>query len=69
MRLGPAIVAKVKTNGLKVMSVDEQFVGADGKFMENVHHLGISALCPVTFEELAGARNTPSRDCRIRLVP
>ena len=69
MRPGPAIVAKVKTNGLKVMSVDDQFVGADRKFMENVHHPGSSALCPVTFEELAGATNIPSRYYRVRLVP
>ncbi len=42
VRLGPAIVAKARTHGLKVMSVDDQFVGADGKFMD-VPHMGISA--------------------------
>ena len=81
-RLGPAIVAKAKGVGLKLMSVDDQFVGADGQPMTNVHYLGISAekigekvgetlagemkkrgwsaadtaLCAVTFDELATAR-------------
>lgn len=43
VRLGPAIVAAARRNGLKFMSVDDQFVGADGKFMTDVPHLGISA--------------------------
>ncbi len=43
VKLGPAIVAKAKANGLKVMSVDDRFVGSDGKVMEDVHHMGISA--------------------------
>jgi L-arabinose transport system substrate-binding protein len=30
-------------DGLKLLSVDDQFVGADGKFIDSVHHLGISA--------------------------
>ena len=42
VRLGPAIVAKARAHGLKVMSVDDQFVGADQKFMD-VPHMGISA--------------------------
>ena len=42
VRLGPAIAAKAQAAGMKVMSVDDQFVGADGKFMD-VHHMGISA--------------------------
>jgi L-arabinose transport system substrate-binding protein len=42
-RLGPAIAAKAKAVGLKLISVDDQFVGADGQPMTNVHHLGISA--------------------------
>jgi L-arabinose transport system substrate-binding protein len=42
VRLGPAIVAKARSHGLKVMSVDDQFVGADGRFMA-VPHMGISA--------------------------
>lgn len=42
VRLGPAIVAKAKQNGLKLFSVDDQFVGSDGRFMD-VHYMGISA--------------------------
>ena len=41
--LGPAIVAKSKINGLKVMAVDDRFVGSDGKFMEDVPYLGMAA--------------------------
>lgn len=43
VKLGPAIMAKAKANGLKVMSVDDRFVGADGSPMEDVPHMGISA--------------------------
>jgi L-arabinose transport system substrate-binding protein len=43
VRLGPAIVAKAKAAGLKVITVDDQFVGADGKFMTDVPYLGMSA--------------------------
>jgi L-arabinose transport system substrate-binding protein len=42
VKLGPAIVAKAKNNGLKVLTVDDQLVGPDGKFMD-VPYLGISA--------------------------
>ena len=81
-RLGPAIAAKARAAKLKLLTVDDQFLGADGKPMADVHHLGISArnighmvgkalaeemkkrgwsadetaLCAVTFEELATAR-------------
>jgi L-arabinose transport system substrate-binding protein len=81
VRLGPAIAAKAKADNLKLLTVDDQFLGADGKPMADVHHLGISArnighmvgkalademkkrnwsaddtaLCAVTFEELATA--------------
>ncbi|MCD8352297.1 MAG: arabinose ABC transporter substrate-binding protein [Planctomycetaceae bacterium] len=41
--LGPAIMAKARANGLKVIAVDDRFVGPDGKDMETVHYLGISA--------------------------
>ena len=41
--LGPAIVAKAKANGLKVMAVDDRFVDANGKFMEDVPYLGMAA--------------------------
>lgn len=42
-RLGPAIAAKAKATRMKVLAVDDQFVGADGQPMKNVHYLGISA--------------------------
>lgn len=42
VRLGPAIVARAQRYGMKLMSVDDQFVGPDGRFMD-VHHMGISA--------------------------
>jgi L-arabinose transport system substrate-binding protein len=43
VKLGPSIKMKADQNNLKVMSVDDRFVGSDGKPMENVHHMGISA--------------------------
>ncbi len=43
VKLGPAIVAKAQAAGLKVMSVDDRFVGPDGNPIEEVHHMGISA--------------------------
>lgn len=43
VKLGPAIKAKADMNGLKVMSVDDRFVGSDGEVMEEVPHMGISA--------------------------
>jgi len=43
VKLGPAIVNKTKMNGLKLLAVDDQFVGPDGKFMTEVPYLGISA--------------------------
>jgi len=43
VRLGPAIVARANAAQMKLMTVDDQFIGADGKFMPNVHHLGVAA--------------------------
>lgn len=43
VRLGPAIVNRAAQHGLKLIAVDDQFVGADGTFMTDVHYLGISA--------------------------
>ena len=43
VRLGPAIMAKARQLGLKVITVDDQFVGPDGKFMTDVPYLGMSA--------------------------
>ena len=43
VRLGPAIVARAKLKGLKVITVDDRFVTADGAFMTDVTYLGMSA--------------------------
>lgn len=43
VRLGPAIVARAEQHDMKVMSVDDRFVNAEGNFMEEVPHMGISA--------------------------
>ncbi len=43
VRLGPAIVAKSQGAGLKVIAVDDQFVGADGTIITSVPYLGMSA--------------------------
>jgi L-arabinose transport system substrate-binding protein len=42
VRLGPAIVAKAKAANLKLIAVDDQFVGPTG-IMKDVHYLGVSA--------------------------
>lgn len=42
VKLGPAIIAKAQSHDMKVFTVDDQFVGADGKFMD-VPYMGISA--------------------------
>jgi L-arabinose transport system substrate-binding protein len=43
VKLGPAIVAKAESHDLKVIAVDDQFIGSDGKPMTDVPYLGISA--------------------------
>ncbi|WP_337268355.1 arabinose ABC transporter substrate-binding protein [Oryzifoliimicrobium ureilyticus] len=43
VKLGPGIVAKSAANNLKLMTVDDRLVGADGKPLEAVPHMGISA--------------------------
>ena len=42
VRLGPAVMAHARLARLKVVTVDDQFVGADGKPMTEVPHLGLS---------------------------
>jgi L-arabinose transport system substrate-binding protein len=42
-RLGPALVNKARAANLKLIAVDDQFLGADGQPMKAVHYLGISA--------------------------
>lgn len=42
VRLGPAIMNRAKQYGMKVVTVDDRFIGSDGEPMENVPHLGMS---------------------------
>lgn len=44
VKLGPAIVAKSKEYGFKLMTVDDRLLGSDGNPIEEVPHMGISAL-------------------------
>jgi len=43
VKLGPSIKMKADQYDMKLMSVDDRFVGADGTPMKDVHHMGISA--------------------------
>jgi len=43
VKLGPSIVAKAKADNMKVFSVDDEFIGSDGKPMTEVPYMGISA--------------------------
>lgn len=43
VKLGPGIVAKAAANNLKLMTVDDRLVDAEGKPIEDVPHMGISA--------------------------
>ena len=43
VRLGPAIMARAKLKGLKVITVDDRFVTAAGGFMSDVPYFGMSA--------------------------
>ena len=43
VKLGPGIVAKAAANDMKLMTVDDRLVNADGTPMEDVVHMGISA--------------------------
>jgi len=43
IRLGPAIAARAKAKGLKLITVDDRFVSADGSFMADIPYLGMSA--------------------------
>ncbi|EJN02303.1 arabinose ABC transporter substrate-binding protein [Phyllobacterium sp. YR531] len=43
VKLGPGIVAKATANELKMMTVDDRLVGADGEPLADVPHMGISA--------------------------
>jgi L-arabinose transport system substrate-binding protein len=43
VKLGPGIIAKAAANDLKLMTVDDRLVNADGSPIEDVPHMGISA--------------------------
>ncbi|WP_457813870.1 arabinose ABC transporter substrate-binding protein (plasmid) [Sinorhizobium meliloti] len=43
VKLGPGIVAQAAANDLKLMTVDDRLVNADGSPIEDVPHMGISA--------------------------
>ena len=43
VKLGPGIVAKAMANDLKLMTVDDRLVDNEGKPIESVPHMGISA--------------------------
>ncbi|HZZ41377.1 MAG TPA: arabinose ABC transporter substrate-binding protein [Tepidisphaeraceae bacterium] len=42
-KLGPAIAAKAAADNLKLISVDDRFLGPDGQPLDSVHHVGVSA--------------------------
>jgi L-arabinose transport system substrate-binding protein len=71
--LGPAILASAKNHGLKVVAVDDQFIGSDGKAMTGVHYLGISArkigqmVGQALFDEMK-KRNWPAEDTAVCVV-
>jgi L-arabinose transport system substrate-binding protein len=52
VKLGPGIVAKAAADNLKLMTVDDRLLGSDGKPIESVPHMGISA---AKIGEAAGA--------------
>ncbi|WP_262927452.1 arabinose ABC transporter substrate-binding protein [Phytohalomonas tamaricis] len=43
VRLGPAIMNRAKQYNMKVVTVDDQFIGSDGKPLADVPHLGMSS--------------------------
>jgi L-arabinose transport system substrate-binding protein len=66
VRLGPTIAAQARAKGMKLLAVDDRFLGADGKPMQDVHYLAEKerrgwqsdglGVCVVTFDELDTAR-------------
>jgi L-arabinose transport system substrate-binding protein len=42
-KLGPMIAKKAADGNMKLLTVDDRLVGADGQPMKDVHHLGIQA--------------------------
>ncbi|MDR0361092.1 MAG: substrate-binding domain-containing protein [Planctomycetota bacterium] len=43
VRLGPGIMARARSHDLKVVTVDDRFIRADGSYMEEVPYVGMSA--------------------------
>jgi len=43
VKLGPAIKAKADAGGLKIISVDDRFILADGQAMKDIPYVGIAA--------------------------
>ncbi len=72
-RLGPAIMSRANSHNLKVIAVDDRFIGSDGKPMTNVHYLGISAhkigemVGQALFDEMK-KRNWPSDETAVCVV-
>jgi ABC-type sugar transport system substrate-binding protein len=58
VKLGPAIVAKAQSYDLKVIAVDDQFIGGDGKPMTDVPYLGSSGItvASATFKSSTAAQ-------------
>jgi len=71
--LGPAIMRKAESYGMKVITVDDQFVDADNKIMVDVHHMGLSAdkigqLSGETLVAMAKEKNWPMDQIGVCLV-
>jgi L-arabinose transport system substrate-binding protein len=71
--LGPAIISRANSHKLKVIAVDDQFIGPAGKAMTNVHYLGISArkigeLVGQTLYSEMKKRNWPLDDTAVCVV-
>lgn len=73
VRLGPAIAMRAKQNNLKLIAVDDRFLAANGKPMESVHYLGISArkigeTVGTALAEEMKARHWPAEDTAVCVV-
>ena len=72
VRLGPALVAKARAAQLKLIAVDDQFVGPNG-LMRDVHYLGVSArsigeLAAQTALEEMKRRGWPMGDVAVAVI-
>ena len=57
VRLGPAVVARSAQAGLKVLTVDDQFLGPQGRPLAAVPHLGMSGYKSRTGWQFTGGRD------------